>query len=241
MPRAIAPEVTTTTSSPACMPRGHLLADRGEHVGAHLAGVVGDDARAQLHHQGGHARRLCLAPPGVEPPASFQSPSCFSSWNSRGWRCAVHAQHGDHLALSPSTVVLRISTSREPQAAHGAELLLAGLRVALLGAGGLGDELGAEQLVAELLRVAVVGGVDEVAHHLLGVVASSPPPHAGERERGEREQDGERRGAPADFYRNGAPGWSSKTMPAISTSSPGSNPAASSALITPSERRRSST
>ena len=40
--------------------------------------------------------------------------------------------------------------------------------------------------------------------------------------------------------RSGAPGSSSKTVPPISTSSPGSKPAAVSALITPMSRRRSS-
>src|SRR5436309_152219 len=39
----------------------------------------------------------------------------------------------------------------------------------------------------------------------------------------------------------GVPGSSSNTMPPISTSSPGSKPADSSARITPIERRRSST
>src|SRR4029079_3437546 len=40
---------------------------------------------------------------------------------------------------------------------------------------------------------------------------------------------------------NGIPGSSSNTIPAISTSSPGSNPCASSARMTPSTRSRSST
>ena len=51
MPRAIAPEVTITTSSPPCSQRGDLRADRVEHVGAQLAVVGGDDRGAQLYDQ----------------------------------------------------------------------------------------------------------------------------------------------------------------------------------------------
>ena len=43
MPRAIAPEVTITTSSPPPVQLGDLGADLVEHVGAQGAVVAGDD------------------------------------------------------------------------------------------------------------------------------------------------------------------------------------------------------
>ena len=48
---------------------GELVADPAEHVGAHLAAAVGDDARAQLDDEGAHARkvRTPAAAPGSRP------------------------------------------------------------------------------------------------------------------------------------------------------------------------------
>ena len=48
IPRAIAPEVTSTTALAVGSQLGDLAADRVEHVVAHLAVVVGDDRGAEL-------------------------------------------------------------------------------------------------------------------------------------------------------------------------------------------------
>ena len=40
------------------MQLGELVADPAEHVGAHLAAVVGDDARAELDDYGAHAPQV---------------------------------------------------------------------------------------------------------------------------------------------------------------------------------------
>ena len=58
MPRAIAPEVTTTTSTPRRVQRGDLLADPGDDGQAQRAGVLGDDRGAELDDGDGHGRNL---------------------------------------------------------------------------------------------------------------------------------------------------------------------------------------
>ena len=56
MPRAIAPEVTTTTSTPGGVQRRDLLADPRDDRQPQRAGVLGDDRRAELDDGDGHAQ-----------------------------------------------------------------------------------------------------------------------------------------------------------------------------------------
>ena len=70
MPRAIAPDVTTTTSTPARCSSRDLLADARDHGQPQLARVVGDDGGAELDDGDGHAASVSARPPcaGRERP-----------------------------------------------------------------------------------------------------------------------------------------------------------------------------
>ena len=75
MPRAIAPEVTTTTSTPASVQRRDLLADPGDHGQPQRAGVLGDDRRPELDDGDGHGPRAYEgSSSNTMPPISTSSP-----------------------------------------------------------------------------------------------------------------------------------------------------------------------
>ena len=97
MPRAIAPLVTTITSSPLAVQRGERVAHARQHLHARRAVAVGDDARPELHHDAPHAVELICARPELRSPGSSSNvtpPISISSPGSKPSRLE-RPQHAD--------------------------------------------------------------------------------------------------------------------------------------------------
>ena len=106
MPRAIAPEVTTTTSSPAAWRAATWSQTRASTSAPQRAGVLGDDARTELDDVAGHGRRrLSGSSSNTTPPISTSSPGskpAASSARTTPMRCRRCSMWASASSLSTS-------------------------------------------------------------------------------------------------------------------------------------------
>ena len=109
IPRAIAPLVTMTTSSPAGVPGGDRRAHAVEHVARAPRRLVGDDARAELEHDrrhGGPELRRSRARQRTRP---VQRRPEKDSHHARApvEQCCAWSQHGAQ-SMQPAKAVRRV-------------------------------------------------------------------------------------------------------------------------------------
>ena len=167
MPRAIAPEVTTTTSTPGRVQRRDLLADPRDDRQPQRAGVLGDDRRAELDDGDRHqlrrdpARRRCRrsrrrrrprSPARSSAPITPMRRSRCSTApappRSRGPSAAIRRSTESPVTIQPPSGPrvmskrLRLGRAEDRELGHLVLARALGLR--------LGDRHALEQLAAQL-------------------------------------------------------------------------------------------
>src|SRR5918999_1122198 len=185
MPRAIAPEVTTTTSSPARW--RSATASPSASSSSLRTSPASSATTLEPSFTTTVATALALRPVGQLPsPVLALEPEEARRLHAVG---VEHDPHGGLVAIH-----LGLPDGYEPQAQVDGpvELLPAGLvGLVALGEGRLLDVLVGEELAAQRLAVALVRRLDEVAHrlpHVVRVVASASA--AGEGEEQEQQDAG---------------------------------------------------